>query len=161
MRKHGELMRLVKFSLVGAIGIAVQVTVLSVLTGAHVHYLVATVCAVEAAVLHNFCWHLRFTWRDRGVSSVWNRLARFHLSNAAISLVGNVVLMRVLVGTFRMQAVTANLLAVATCAAINYLAGDYWVFAVNDSALAKASNAQPAGCGRSRIRTSVRCAKGT
>ena len=155
-------MRLVKFSLVGAIGIVVQIVVLEALTRLHVHYLLATVCAVEAAVLHNFCWHQRFTWRDRQVRSVWTRLARFHLSNAAISLVGNLVLMRLLVGALNMLPIVANLLAIATCAAINYLASDYWVFAGIGPEGGNRSASQPAtGCWRSRISTSVRCAKGT
>jgi putative flippase GtrA len=150
-------MRIVKFSVVGAIGIVVQIAVLATLTHLSVHYVVATVCAVEAAVLHNFCWHLRFTWRDRAVSSVWSRLVRFHLSNAVISLVGNVTLMRAFVGAIRMPLVAANILAITSCAVINYLASDYWVFEARGSS----SSAQGVGCGRSRISTSVRCAKGT
>jgi len=126
-------MRIVKFSAVGAMGIAVQVAVLAALTHIHVHYLIATIAGVEAAVLHNFCWHQRFTWRDRGVCNVWTRLARFHLSNAGISLVGNVVVMRVLVGVFRMPPIAANLFAIAVCAAVNYLASDYWVFEMSNS----------------------------
>jgi putative flippase GtrA len=121
-------MRVIKFSAVGAIGVVVQVAALTALTHVRVHYLVATVWAVEAAVLHNFCWHQYFTWRDREAASVWSRLARFHLSNALISLVGNVAIMRLLVGVFGMQAVVANLFSVATCAAVNYLASDHWVF---------------------------------
>ncbi len=153
-------MRLVKFSLVGAIGIVVQVAVLAVLTHIHLHYLVATVCAVEAAVLHNFCWHLRLTWGDRGIASTWSALARFHLSNAAISLVGNVALMRVLVGVFSLRPIVANLLAIAVCAVINFLASDHWVFVANDGDMS-APRLHAAGCGLSRISISVRCAKGT
>jgi putative flippase GtrA len=154
-------MRLVKFSCVGAIGIVIQIAVLAVLTHIHLHYLVATVCAVEAAVLHNFCWHMRFTWRDRGIASVWRPLARFHLSNAAISLVGNVVLMRVLVGAFGLRPIVANLVAIAACAVINFLASDHWVFVANDCDAMCTPRLHAAGCGRSRISMSVRCAKGT
>ena len=154
-------MRLIKFSVVGAIGIVVQIAVLAALTHVHLHYLVATICAVEAAVLHNFCWHLRFTWRDRGIASVWGRLARFQLSNAAISIVGNVVLMRVFVGVFRIEPVAANLLAIAACAVVNYLASDYWVFAESGPGVENTPTVQPVVCVRSRISTSVRCAKGT
>ena len=154
-------MRVIKFSAVGAIGIVVQLAALTALTHVHVHYLVATVLAVEAAVLHNFCWHQHFTWRDRDTARIWSRLARFHLSNALISLIGNVAIMRLLVGVFRMQTVVANLLAVATCASVNYLASDYWVFEASASREDKTLSAQFTGCGRSRISTSVRCAKGT
>jgi dolichol-phosphate mannosyltransferase len=154
-------MRIVKFSVVGAIGIVVQLALLAALTHLHLHYLLATICAVEAAVLHNFCWHQRFTWRDRRVRSAWTRLTRFHLSNAAISLVGNVALMRVFVGSFSMKPVVGNLLAVATCAVVNYLASEYWVFAARRSEVIHSWSSHALTCGRSRISTSVRCAKGT
>ena len=55
-----------KFNLVGAVGILVQFGVLFLLKSLlHVNYLAATGLAVEAAVVHNFFWHERFTWADR------------------------------------------------------------------------------------------------
>ena len=48
--------RWLKFNLVGAIGIGVQLGALGALTAVmHMPYLIATALAVEAAVLHNFC----------------------------------------------------------------------------------------------------------
>ena len=148
-------MRVMKFSAVGAMGILVQVAVLAALTHVHLHYLLATVCAVEAAVLHNFCWHWRFTWKDRWVGRISSRLARFHVSNAAISLVGNVALMRVFVGAFRMQVVAANLVAIAACAAANYLASDYWVFAAKECAVNKAVFTAPGVAGHASVLASA------
>jgi putative flippase GtrA len=53
--------RPVKFALVGAIGVLVQLAALKVLTALGFHYLWATFIAVEVAVLNNFMWHQRFT----------------------------------------------------------------------------------------------------
>jgi putative flippase GtrA len=54
------------FNIVGLIGIGVQLVMLVVLKGwLGIHYLAATVLAVEAAILHNFIWHERWTWVDR------------------------------------------------------------------------------------------------
>ena len=48
------------------------------------HYLYASAAAVEVAVLHNFVWHVLYTWRDRRDDSVLlSRLMRFHLSEWA------------------------------------------------------------------------------
>jgi putative flippase GtrA len=116
-----------KFSLVGAIGIGVQLGALALLTAAGVHYLVATALAVETAVLHNFAWHQNFTWSDRE-GAVLARLARFHLTNGAISIVGNLALMEVLVGHFGLAPVPANLLSLAACWLANFLAADRLVF---------------------------------
>lgn len=65
----GGCRRMAKFSLVGAMGIFVQLGVLYFLTTIRTNYLVATIVAVEAAIVHNFIWHRSFTWPDRLGSS--------------------------------------------------------------------------------------------
>ena len=127
-----QIWRWVKFNFVGGIGIGVQLAALALLrSGFHLDYLVATALAVEAAVIHNFLWHERFTWRDRPSAHVWHslvRLARFNLTNGAVSILGNVALMRVLVGGLRMNYLIANLVAVTVCSVANFLMSDRWVF---------------------------------
>ncbi len=121
----------VRFSLVGAIGIAVQLAVLELLRRAGVQYLLATAIAVEAAILHNFVWHERYTWRDRAVSSTRGRLLRllrFHLTNGAVSLLGNVLLMRWLVGGMHLPVLPANLAAITACWLLNFVLSDRVVF---------------------------------
>lgn len=124
--------RWLKFSFVGIIGVGVQLSVLFALSSAgHLNYLISTVLAVESAVAHNFIWHQRFTWRDRGRTQIWQtlaRLLRFNLGNGAISLVGNVVLMRFLVGQAHLRVMPANLISIAICALANFLVSDRWVF---------------------------------
>ena len=69
--------RWLRFNAIGIAGAAVQLTALKLLSVVGVHYLIATALAVEAAVLHNFFWHCRWTWKETGGS-----LLRFHLANA-------------------------------------------------------------------------------
>lgn len=128
-------MRFLRFNGVGVVGFALQLGVLTVLLYVGVHYLLATALAVEAAVLHNFAWHERWTWRDRPATgrSRWMRLLRFHALNGSVSLVGNVALMRLFVGTFGMPPIPANLLAVLACSLVNYLGSDRLVFARRDT----------------------------
>ncbi len=116
-----------KFSLIGAIGIGVQLGTLALLTATGTHYLLATALAVEAAVLHNFAWHQNFTWSDRE-GGILGRLARFHVTNGAISLLGNLALMRLLVGGLGMPPLPSNLLSIAVCSLANFLAADRLVF---------------------------------
>ena len=95
------------------------------------NYLVGTVLAVEVSVLHNFLWHQRWTWGDRRSRSrreVFLRFLRFNCSNGALSVVGNVLAMRVLVGTLGMNYLFANLVAIAVCSIANFLASDRYVF---------------------------------
>jgi dolichol-phosphate mannosyltransferase len=128
--------RFVKFNSVGVGGFLLQIGVLAGLLHLGVHYLAATAAAVEAAVLHNFLWHERWTWRDRPAAGRGrlDRLWRFHALNGLVSLVGNVLLMRLLVGTAGLPPIPANLLAVLACSAVNYLASDRVVFAARPPA---------------------------
>lgn len=128
-------MRWWKFNAVGALGIVVQTAVLALLV--HVvrwHYLLATPLAVEAAVLHNFFWHRRWTWADRRqerAREVGGALLRFHLGNGLVSILGNIVFMRILVGTLLLEPVLANLLSIVFCSVVNYLLADRFVFPSN------------------------------
>jgi putative flippase GtrA len=123
-----------KFNAVGGIGIPVQLAALAVLKGLlHVGYLPATALAVEAAVLHNFVWHERWTWVERtrnsgDIRGVLGRLARFNLSTGAVSIACNLLFMRLLVGRFHMQYLIANLASIAIASLANFLLSDLFVF---------------------------------
>jgi len=164
MRTASQPKRLLKFSLVGGIGIGVQIAVLAGLTAMSLNYLLATALAVEAAVVHNFFWHQQFTWADRGarLPEILARLLRFHLSNGLISLIGNLLIMRLLVGFLHLPVIVANMVAITTCWVANFLASDRWVFLGRTATISGGGNQFPgAGVDRSRISNSVRCAKGT
>ena len=118
-----------KFNAVGAMGIVVQLVALTLLkSGLHVNYLIATALAVEAAVIHNFFWHERYTWADRESKSRLIRFAKFNLSNGAISILGNVALMRMLVGVLGLNYFLANALSIAGCSLLNFVVSDRLVF---------------------------------
>jgi putative flippase GtrA len=117
-----------KFNLVGAGGIAVQTVVLGLLVRLGVHYLIATIIAVEAAILHNFVWHTRWTWADRRGVSIGKPLARFHLLNGCVSLAGNFFIMRWLVGEIELPPFFANLVSIATCSLVNFVLADRAVY---------------------------------
>jgi putative flippase GtrA len=123
-----------RFITVGALGFLVQIAALAALTSiAHWAWLPATLVSVELAVLHNFFWHERWTWRDHAAARVapraaLQRLLRFHAANGLVSIAGNAALMALLVGVAGMPAVTANLLAVAAMSVANFVMADRWVF---------------------------------
>jgi putative flippase GtrA len=118
-----------KFSAVGALGTAAQLSALAALIRWGVPYLPATALAVEFAILHNFVWHERWTWKDRAAgSSAAIRLARFNLSTGAVSLAVNLAAMRFLVGECGMPYMAANGAAIAAGAVANFLAADRFAF---------------------------------
>jgi putative flippase GtrA len=130
---RSTFVRWLKFNAVGAIGIAVQLAALALLVSVlRLNYLPATALAVEATVLHNFAWHERFTWADRrsvGIAQVFGRLLRFNLTNGLISIAGNLLLMRLLAGQLHVPYLLANVLTIACCAVLNFIAADRLVFA--------------------------------
>jgi putative flippase GtrA len=126
------LLRWFKFNSVGGMGIIVQFGALFLLrTVLDFHYMAATAIAVEAAVVHNFVWHEQFTWSDRADGS-WRasvgRLARFNLTTGAVSILGNLALMKVMVGLGEMNYLTANTIAIALCSIANFVVSETWVF---------------------------------
>ena len=132
MNAGPRIVRWCKFNLVGGMGIGVQFVSLFLLKSAlHFDYLFATAIAVEAAVVHNFFWHEQFTWADR-VDSSWRssfqRFARFNLTTGLVSILGNLALMRVMVGFGNLNYLAANGVAVALCSVGNFLVSDSWVF---------------------------------
>ena len=121
--------RWLKFNAVGAGGIVVQLAVLALLkSGLRLDYLAATACAVEAAVIHNYLWHERFTWADRASGSSWGRFLKFNFSTGLFSIVGNVLVMKGLVGGAHLNYFVANILTIATCSVVNFLVSDRFVF---------------------------------
>ena len=121
--------RWLKFNAVGAGGIVVQLLSLAVLKSVlRLDYLLATAFAVQAAVVHNYFWHERFTWADRTGGSSWLRFAKFNLTTGLLSILGNVVVMGILVGGAHLNYFVANLVTIATCSILNFMVSDRFVF---------------------------------
>ena len=100
--------------------------------------LVATALAVESAIIHNFFWHERWTWADRGLLGTpgqFQRLVRFNVTSGSVSILGNVVFMSIFVGQFGMHYLVGNLASIASCAILNFVISDRLVFlALGESA---------------------------
>lgn len=128
-------MRFLKYSAVGVGGAGIQLALLAVFMRVTPgHYLCASFAAVEITLLHNFMWHSRYTWKDRRDSGTWfGQLVRFHLSNGAVSIVGNLIVTRLLVRDAHLPVVAANLAAIVCCAGLNYLLANHWAFRVRSA----------------------------
>jgi dolichol-phosphate mannosyltransferase len=121
--------RWLKFNAVGAAGIVVQLGVLALLKGVlKIAYLTATAFAVEAAIVQNFFWHERFTWADRSHMRPLRRFLKFNFTTGAISLLGNLGLMRMLAGQFHLHYLIGNCISIAVCSIANFTASDRFVF---------------------------------
>ncbi len=126
------LRRWATFNVVGIMGVGVQIITLTMLLGWSImDYLPATALAVEAAILHNFLWHERWTWSDRTGShdsGRFSRLLRFNLTIGTLSIGQNLLFMQLLVGWLEIHYLLANLMAIAFCSVLNFVASDRLVF---------------------------------
>jgi putative flippase GtrA len=130
------LVRWLKFNAVGAMGVGVQLTALTLLVRvAGLSVVVGTGLAVETAIIHNFAWHRGWTWADRvgarragGAIEALGVLFKFNLSTGMVSLVGNMFLMHLLVTTSRLGLLTANLVTIGICSVVNFAVSDRFVF---------------------------------
>jgi putative flippase GtrA len=142
--------RWLKFNFVGLMGASVQITVLwitSHLLGTS--YLTATIVAVEAAIIHNFLWHVLWTFSDR--RSFWNgaeqaptgnvclrnvarSFMRFQITTGAVSILGNSAMMLMFAGYLGMNLLVANCLAIAICSTANFFSADRFSFRHKDYA---------------------------
>ena len=124
-------MRFGRFGVVGAGGAVLQVA-LFMLAARWLPAAGAAAVAVESAVLHNFLWHERFTWRDRaraGRRQRARRLWRFHATNGMVSSAGNAAVVWLLARQCGVPPLVAQAAAIAVCAPVNYLVADRWVYA--------------------------------
>jgi putative flippase GtrA len=144
------------FMSVGAIGFVLQVGVLGLLTiGAGWPYQVATAIAVELAVIQNFLWHERWTWRDRVGShrGLLARFLRYQITTGATSMAGNFLCTSVLVEQAGVPVLAANVAAVGMMAVANFMVSDRWVFthgAMAAAAALIAMSASPASAAELR-----------
>ena len=132
------MIHFIRFNVVGVLGFALQSGALFVLTHSALSmgYLAATAAAVELAVLNNFVWHQRWTWKDRPSATTGEtvrRLLKFNITNGAVSITGNLVLMSILVGRAGLPIAGANVASVAACAICNFFLADRIAFYVKGS----------------------------
>jgi len=133
------------FVLVGIFGFVLQLVVLYWLVAlVRLPYELATLLAVESAVVHNFVWHERITWADRQREggSLAQRLLRFQLGNGLTSLLGNLALTTFAVEALHLPTLLANATAVAATSVANFLIADRYVFGARTSTPADVSPAR-------------------
>ena len=123
--------RWLKFNAVGIAGAVVQLALLWALTKfAGMNYVLATVVAVEAALLHNFAWHEVRTWPGLPSAEWPRRMMRFQLSNGTLSIAANVAFTYLFHELAKLPVFGANLAAIAVGASLNFALAHFWVFKV-------------------------------
>jgi dolichol-phosphate mannosyltransferase len=125
------LWRWCRFVATGAVGFVVQMASVALVTRAGAHYLIAIAVGVEAAIVSNYLWHERWTWRDRPAAGVGTRLARlwrFNLLTGLTSILGCLAVTAALVERLGLSPLAANAVAVVLLGLLNFVGAEIWVF---------------------------------
>ena len=131
MRRKGELTRFVKFCLVGASGVLVNMGLLWLLTEfAGLFYLISAAISIESSIISNFLLNDLFTFPDRrarGGKNLLRRLLKFNI----VSLAGlglNMAVLWLLTSTLGVYYLLSNLCGIALATLWNYIVNFWWTW---------------------------------
>jgi dolichol-phosphate mannosyltransferase len=127
LRKPANWVQLIKFSIVGATGYVVNLSVYTVLvTLAGVHYIPAAILAFCVAVTNNFLLNRHWTFRATDEHAGF-QAARF-LTVSLVALGFNLVVLELLVSVAGLEKVAAQALAILAATPLNFVGNKLWSF---------------------------------
>jgi putative flippase GtrA len=127
-----------RYNAIGVMGVGVQLSVLVALRKFFdFNPFVATFFAIQCALIHNFLWHQRWTWRSNrsgGKKAAFRRFLRFTTSSGTISTVGTLGFTALLLHAMNLPYIVCNLMAIGACNIANFLFSHTFVFQAPEAA---------------------------
>lgn len=128
---EGEILRFLKFGLVGISGVFVNEGLLWLFWEVTGMYLaLASAISVELSIIWNFMWNEVWTFHDRGregVKEFFKRMGKFNLVSA-VGLLLNVAVLMFLHVAFGIYPLTANIAGIAVAFIWNFAANNLWTW---------------------------------
>jgi putative flippase GtrA len=127
-----HIRRILKFQMVAWIGTLINQGVLWLLKGQfEIPIAIASACAIELAIIHNFTWHYFVTWRER-VSGTFGdyfiRLLKYNTVTASIDFVCNLSVLLILTHYTNLHYLLANPLGMLAGPIFKFLANEFIIF---------------------------------
>lgn len=123
--------RFITFTFVGLSGIVVNNAVLFYAREAlQVPLALASLIAIQIAIVNNFVWNRKFTWIDRPMLG-WQAIRKGLIKFTLVSWVAgalNWVILLLLAHFFNIYYIFANLAAILVASIVNYFLNDLWTF---------------------------------
>jgi putative flippase GtrA len=126
-----------RFNAIGIMGTGVQLLLIFFLrTFFQLHYLVATLIAVQCSLIHNFFWHQHWTWKhsvSTGRRESFQRFLRFNSTSGTISMMGNLGFTSILVQAVHLPYLACNILAIGGTNILNFVLANNFAFQPTES----------------------------
>ena len=123
--------RFITFTFVGISGIFVNQAILFYAhESLHVPLALASLIAIQIAIINNFIWNRQFTWTDRpmkGYQAIKKGLIKFTLVSWVAGALNWVILL-ILTEYAGIYYMIANLMAILVASILNYFLNDLWTF---------------------------------
>jgi len=128
--RPGSIARMVRFGVVGLSGVVVNQGLLMLLHGAAgAPLLLSSIIAIETSILTNFVLNHVWTWRmPLREPGLFRRAVQYHAAAVMAAFAGNVIVLMGAVELFGVDYRIANLVGIAVGTAINFTAGELWIF---------------------------------
>lgn len=127
-----DLLRLVKFCLVGLSGVVVGLGTLKLFTDVvGIHYVVSALIAQITSVTSNFILNRIWTFGDRPKINTPLNIAREwfkYLISSSLALGVNLGVLALLTEVFGLYYIISSLFAIAVATPLNFLVSNYWVW---------------------------------
>jgi dolichol-phosphate mannosyltransferase len=125
-----SMARFLRFGAVGASGVLVNQGLLMLLHGSlGAPLLLSSILAIEVSIITNFLLNHVWTWRlSLRVPGLLRRCLQYHAAAVMAAFAGNVIVLMAAVELFGVDYRVANLIGIAVGTAINFTAGELWIF---------------------------------
>lgn len=121
--------RVLKFSIVGASGVLVNMGMLFFLTEVlNLFYMISSVLAIEISIVTNFVLNDLWTWHDRKKKNLLARVFQYHISVGITAVVINWLLLIILTEFFGLYYLISNLIGISAGTLSNFVINDLWTF---------------------------------
>ena len=121
--------RIIKFGIVGGIGVLVNMSILYSLTEFFdLLYIISSIFAIELSILSNFILNDLWTWSERKKKKFYQRLIKYHITAGITAFVANWLLLIFLSEIAGVYYLISNLIGIGVGMLSNFILNDIWTF---------------------------------
>jgi dolichol-phosphate mannosyltransferase len=121
--------RILKFSVVGAAGVLINMGLLYLLTEFfHIVYIISSIFAIELSIICNFLLNDIWTWSERKKKRFSRRFIQYHISAGITAFLANWLLLIFLTEVVGIYYLISNLSGIGVGMLSNFILNDLWTF---------------------------------